>query len=201
MGLRVSKFIECVRDSYLHQHVNEVTRMRGNDEPSTLDLVFTDEVLQVSDLVHHAPLGKSDHSVVTFKYQCYIDYGKPKEKYIYTKADWNGMKNDSENDKWEQNFMELCEKISEEDQWQSIMGDSTRIAYTKARNKVTQLMRKATRKFERSIALSAKENPKSFWAHIRRRMKTKSGGSLPANCVSTADRTSANVLIVAGTLI
>ena len=226
-----SKFIECVRDSYLHQHVNEVTRMRGNDEPSTLDLVFTDEVLQVSDLVHHAPLGKSDHSVVTFKYQCYIDYGKPKEKYIYTKADWNGMKNDSENDKWEQNFMELCEKISEEDQWQSIklhinylkdkyvpkskvsgnptwnekgnipvdkklreairnkhaehrhwiakkkrgMGDSTRIAYTKARNKVTQLMRKATRKFERSIALSAKENPKSFWAHIRRRMKTKSG--------------------------
>ena len=55
------------------------------------------------------------------------------------------------------------------------MGDSARIAYTKARNKVTQLMRKATRRFERSIALSAKENPKSFWAHIRRRMKTKSG--------------------------
>ena len=36
-------------------------------------------------------------------------------------------------------------------------------------------MRKATRKMEIDIARSSKVNPKSFWAHIRRRMKTKSG--------------------------
>ena len=37
------------------------------------------------------------------------------------------------------------------------------------------MMRKATRKFERSVACSAKLNPKSIWAYVRRRMKTKCG--------------------------
>ena len=86
-----ARYIESVRDSYLHQHVKEATRIRGNDEPSTLDLIFTDEETQVSDVVHCAPLGKSDHSVITFKFQCYIDYSKPKERYVYAKADWKGM--------------------------------------------------------------------------------------------------------------
>ena len=36
-------------------------------------------------------------------------------------------------------------------------------------------MRKATRNFEKSIARSSKMNPKLFWAHVRRRMKTKAG--------------------------
>ena len=36
-------------------------------------------------------------------------------------------------------------------------------------------MRKATRSFEKSVACSAKSNPKSFWSYVRRRMKTKSG--------------------------
>ena len=36
-----ARFIESVRDSYFHQHVEEATRIRGNDEPSTLDLIFT----------------------------------------------------------------------------------------------------------------------------------------------------------------
>ena len=50
-----------------------------------------------------------------------------------------------------------------------------RIAFTKARNKVSTMMRKATRNFEKSIARSSKMNPKLFWAHVRRRMKTKAG--------------------------
>ena len=39
------KFIETVRDCYLHQHNEEVSRRRGNDEPSNIDLIFTDEAL------------------------------------------------------------------------------------------------------------------------------------------------------------
>ena len=47
------KFIETVRDYYFHQHNEEVSRRRGNDEPSNIDLIFTNEALQVSDIVHH----------------------------------------------------------------------------------------------------------------------------------------------------
>ena len=46
------KFIEPDRDWYLHQHNEEVSRRRGNDKPSNIDLIFTDEALQVSDIVH-----------------------------------------------------------------------------------------------------------------------------------------------------
>ena len=45
--------------------------------------------------------------------------------------------------------------------------DSARLAYTRARNKVSQLMRKATRKFERNVAEASKANPKWFWAYVR----------------------------------
>ena len=226
-----AKFIECIRDCYLHQHIIEATRIRGNDDPSTLDLVLTDEIPQVSDIVHHAPLGKSDHSVVTLKYECYVDYAKPKEKYMYNKADWKGMNDEQQRDEWMDNFTESSQGKSAEDLWESIKlrlnylkhkyipktkisgkpswkekgnvpidkklreairkkhvehrhwiakkkrgdADAARLAYTRARNKVSQMMRKATRKMEKDIARFSKVNPKSFWAHIRRRMKTKSG--------------------------
>ena len=48
--------------------------------------------MQVSDIAHHAPLGKSDHSVITFKFNCYLDYTKPKERYSYDKADFQAMR-------------------------------------------------------------------------------------------------------------
>ena len=73
------KFIEVVCDCYLHQHLEKPTRKRGNDEPSLIDLVLTDEVMQVPDIVYHAPLGKSDHNIISFNFNCYLDYSKPKE--------------------------------------------------------------------------------------------------------------------------
>ena len=75
------EFIETVRDCYLHQHNLENSRHRGNDEPSLLDLVLTDESMQVTEVLHQAPLGKSDHNVITFQFNCYLDYSKPREKF------------------------------------------------------------------------------------------------------------------------
>ena len=71
-----SKFIEGVRDSYLYQHVESPTRARGNDGPSILDLVLTNEEMQVSEITHGAPLGKSDHDVLSFRFHCYVDLAK-----------------------------------------------------------------------------------------------------------------------------
>lgn len=226
-----SKFIETVRDCYLHQHVTQSTRIRGNDEPSTLDLVFTEEATQIEDIVHHAPLGKSDHSVITLKFQCYLDYSKPKEMYLFHKASWKEMKNELDTDKWAENLVDSLQENSVEAVWLEIKSklsylkdkyvpkskttgkptwsekgtipiderirdairkkhaehrhwiakkkrgsaDAARLAYTRARNKVSQMMRKATRRFEKTVAHASKVNPKSFWSYVRRRMKTKSG--------------------------
>ena len=61
-----AKFLETIKDGFLYQHIEKTTRIRGNDEPSLIDLLLTNEKHQISDIVHHAPLGKSDHSVIIF---------------------------------------------------------------------------------------------------------------------------------------
>ena len=73
--------------------MEDPTRRRGNDEPSLLDLLFTNETMQISEIKHHAPLGKSDHDVITFKFHSYLDFSVPKIRYVFERADYIAMKN------------------------------------------------------------------------------------------------------------
>ena len=227
------KFIETVRDSFLHQHVTEVTRSRGNDNPSLIDLILSDEEMQISNIQYHSPLGKSDHSVILFDYHCYLDYSKPKETFIYNKGDYEAMRNDICNSDWIPSFLALIgngERCIEE-AWDSLKselhrlrsqfvpkftssgkptwsergtfpvskstreaiqlkkkyhrlwiselgkGDAAfaRLRFSQARNKVKECVRRDKRNFERNIALQSKKNPKAFWSHARRKLKTKRG--------------------------
>ena len=85
------QFLEAIRDSYLHQHITKPTRRRGTDTPSTIDLIFTNELMQVSNIEHLPPLGKSDHDVISFHFNCSLDYSKTKSRYNYNKADYNAI--------------------------------------------------------------------------------------------------------------
>ena len=114
------KFIETLRDCYFHQHNLENSRRRGNDEPSLIDLILTDESMQVSDVRHQAPLGKSDHDVITFKFNCYLDYSKPKERFLYDKADFEAMRKQLEDDGWSDQFVSSAESKSVEELWVSL---------------------------------------------------------------------------------
>ena len=84
-------FVEMTRDLFLTQHTKGFTRSRGTDEPSLLDLVFTNEPRIVSEIVHHAPLGKSDHQILTFTLDCYVEPPKPQLKYCYGKGNYVDM--------------------------------------------------------------------------------------------------------------
>ena len=44
------QFIETIRDYYLYQHILEPTRSRSTDNTSLINLVLTNEVMQVSDI-------------------------------------------------------------------------------------------------------------------------------------------------------
>ena len=55
------RFIEAFRYYLLFQHTKESTRTRGNDEGSLIDLLLTNKEMQVSNLIQHSSLGKSDH--------------------------------------------------------------------------------------------------------------------------------------------
>ena len=241
-----AKFVETIRDCYLHQHIDEPTRRHGNDEPSLIDLVVIDEDMQVFDVTHHVPLGKSDHSVITFKFNCYLDYSKPKEQYMYENTDFEAMINHFAETGWEEEYIESGEDKTVEDfrgslkftllglrnqfvpkittsgkpswsekgsfpvnkqlqeairqkhiqhrRWMSAKGrvdaDAARLRYTGTRNKVKTITRQTKRKFEKDVTLKSKSNPKAFWSHIRRRLKTKTDRS----STKFSDSDKANIL-------
>ena len=113
-----SRFIEALRDCFLFQHADEATRSRGNDEPSLIDLILTNEELQVSDVVYQSPLGKSDHSVIVFNYHCYLDFSKPKTFFQYHRADFDGMIEELESSKWKESFLQEASNEGPEVLWQ-----------------------------------------------------------------------------------
>ena len=57
-----SRFIECIRDCFLFQHVLAPTRFRSDNVPSILDLIFTNEEYMISDLSFLPGLGESDQA-------------------------------------------------------------------------------------------------------------------------------------------
>ena len=66
-------FLEFIRDSYLREHVNTITRSRENSEPSMLDLILTNEDEMIDKLHEKDPFGHSDHCVMEFQFKCYFE--------------------------------------------------------------------------------------------------------------------------------
>ena len=60
-----TKYLNCVLDNFLFQHVKVPTRFREGQQPSCLDLIFTNEenMVDLDSLNIDSPLGKSDHAL------------------------------------------------------------------------------------------------------------------------------------------
>ncbi|ESO00369.1 hypothetical protein HELRODRAFT_175779 [Helobdella robusta] len=72
-----NEFLSILKDKFLIQHINFPTRFRDGQAANILDLVISAKEL-VRDIMHHPPLGNSDHSIVEFKV---IGFRCPPEKY------------------------------------------------------------------------------------------------------------------------
>ena len=67
-----TQFLENMRDNYFFQHVTECTRLRENNLPSLLDLIFSNEENMISNMQLLPGIGKSDHTVILFDFNCFI---------------------------------------------------------------------------------------------------------------------------------
>ena len=88
------RFIDAVRDSFLHQHVTQPTRYRHEQHPSTLDLVLTSEEDMINHINYIPGLGLSDHVCIFFELTVYI--AKPEQsepKFCYHKGDYASINN------------------------------------------------------------------------------------------------------------
>ena len=65
--------IDELNDLFLYQHVNEPTRYRQNQTPSTLDLVITNEEHMINEILYQPGLGLRDHVCLNFNYSCYVE--------------------------------------------------------------------------------------------------------------------------------
>ena len=117
------QFIETIRDCYLYQCLLKPTRSRSNNNPSLIDLVLTNEVMQASDIEYHAPLGKSDHCVINFKYHCYLDYSQRKERCVYHKTGFNSMRRQLVLSKWTEKFIIQNQSKSVDELWDSFKSE------------------------------------------------------------------------------
>ncbi len=73
--------------------------------------------MQISDIKHHAPLGKSDHNVITFNFNCYVDYSKPKDTYNYAKGDYDAMRKQLTDTGWSNEYVAKIADRDVEENW------------------------------------------------------------------------------------
>ena len=111
-----SKLLDFATEHILTQHVKENTRMRGEDEPTRLDLVFTREKEDVKDLKHLPPLGKSDHMIL--EWDMVIDQDAEdeneqhkEERYNFSKANYAELRCFFEGFDW--SILQTLESVNE----------------------------------------------------------------------------------------
>jgi len=85
-------FIECIRDTFMHQHITKPTRYREGQRPTLDDLILTNDEQIIQDLEYKPSVGKSDHVMLSFNL---VQQGRTqktyREKLCYDKGDYSKM--------------------------------------------------------------------------------------------------------------
>merc|ERR1712035_278838 len=125
------ELFNLVTQSLLHQHVNKPTRMRGEDRPTIVDLLFTRTEEEVTNIQYKTPLGNSDHVVLQFDFLVQYDVEDVKEKYkedrlnykrgnyeklreVYKETDWKELEDTEDRNEQYERFLELYNKETEQ---------------------------------------------------------------------------------------
>ena len=168
------KFIECLQDLYLTQHVLENTRQRGNNEPSCLDLVISSDENYIIKLEQLAPLGKSDHSIIKFETPFKPPPNTPKIKICYDKGDYKGLNEHLSKIDWESELGKFPNEVNK--QWEFFKSK-----YIESESKFIprkkiyingKLNKKLSIKFDKkTLALRKKKN--RIWSKMRKNLATE----------------------------
>ena len=87
------KFLECIRDTFLVQHITDPTRYREGNQPTCDDLIFSSCETDISDISYDPSIGKSDHITLNCKINTMLQPSATKRSvYKYDKADFANMR-------------------------------------------------------------------------------------------------------------
>jgi exonuclease III len=101
------QFIEFVQEQYLTQHVRENTRFREGHEDSLLDLILTDRPSLIGKLDNLAPLGKSDHCILSYELDIGTTPPAKEESYRYYRGNYARMREEMAETDWDYEMRDL----------------------------------------------------------------------------------------------
>lgn len=81
-------FAQMLTDTSLSQLIQQPTRFRLNQTPSTIDLLLTNDSGLISDIQLLPPLGKSDHACITFALQSIFQMTPRRHRVKYSHIDY-----------------------------------------------------------------------------------------------------------------
>ena len=58
--------------------------------------------------------------VLVFDYHGYLDHTKPKEQFMYERADYNAMRNDPSNAAWREEFLQSAQSATLSELWNKL---------------------------------------------------------------------------------
>lgn len=107
-------FIQAIQENMLYQIVEEPTRFRHGQNSNVLDLILCNDDEIVDDLNIHAPVGSSDHAVLTFtvgrrhvgnkpeehSYRNYYKGNYDRAKTLLQQTDWSELTTDCIEESW-----------------------------------------------------------------------------------------------------
>ena len=86
-------FVECIDDLFLHQVVTKPTRNIQGQKANILDLIITNDISNINNVHHLAPLGSSDHDVLVFETELTLENNEPSQpKFNFFKTDFKAFK-------------------------------------------------------------------------------------------------------------
>ena len=166
-----NKFIERIRDIYFTQHITEPTRSRGSNNPSCLDLVFSNDEELIEEIELLAPLGKSDHSIIKFNVKAKIELPKPKLKIMYEKGNYTQIIQSLKEIDWDNEFEKYPDDI--EKQWTFFKENITELESKFVPRKMVYINGKLSKKFsvplDRQNLRKLKKKNK-LWSKVRQNL-------------------------------
>jgi exonuclease III len=110
-------FLDTYRDCFLWQHVTQPTRYRALQSANILDLVMTNEEGMIQEVEYNEPVGKSDHLVLNWTYNSYIEQSrKVTVKRLYNDGNYENMRADLGGTDW----ANLLQDKTVDEQWNII---------------------------------------------------------------------------------
>ena len=169
-----NKFLECLKDCFFFQHVTENTRQRGCHAPSLLDLVITNEENLIDKLEYLEPLGKSDHTVLSFEIICEQESQPPVIKAQYEKGNYLKFEEEMNKINWEAELANFEGDV--EGQWKYFRGRYSKIERgCIPRKKVFingKFSKKLSTKYDQATVKKMKKK-KKIWGRIRKNLASE----------------------------